>query len=67
MKTQLVKLSDKEIAEQKKAVAFYQNLLNKEINCGDLANLENIEKWSKSIQTHLQLVKYPFIEMPVFN
>ena len=67
MKTQLVKLTDKEIQEQKNYVAKYQQLINKEIAMLDLANLENIKIYTSSLEGHLKLVKYPFIEMPVFN
>ena len=67
MKSQLVKLSEKEIAQQLQYVAKYQQLLQKEINHKDLANMENIKSYSKSIQTHMALVINPYIEMPVFN
>lgn len=66
-KTQLVRLTEKQIAEQLKYVAMYKQLLEREINYKDLANIENIKSYSKSIETHMQLVVNPYIEMPVFN
>lgn len=67
LKTQLVRLSEKEIAQQLEYVAKYQKLLQKEINYKDLANLENIKSYSNSIANHMQLVINPYIELPIFN
>jgi hypothetical protein len=66
-KTQLVQLSEKEIEEQLKYVAMYQKLLEREIQYKDLANLENIKKYSDSIASHMKLVVNPYIEMPIFS
>jgi hypothetical protein len=66
-KTQLVKLTEKNIAEQLKYVAMYQKLLEREIQYKDLANLENIKKYSDSIASHMQLVVNPYIEMPIIS
>lgn len=67
LKTQLVRLTEKEIAQQLQYVAKYQQLLDREIQYKDLANLENIKKYSDSIASHMKLVVNPYIEMPVFN
>jgi hypothetical protein len=67
MKTQLIKLSEKQIAEQVQYVAKYQKLLAKEIAYKDLANSENIKTYLNAIKSHTDLIENPFIEMPVFN
>ncbi len=67
MKTQLIKLSEKEIAQQVQYLAKYQKLLQKEIDYKDLANSENIKSYTNSIKSHIELIKNPFIEMPIFN
>lgn len=65
MKNQLVKLSEKEIAEQKRFADKYLRLINKELSFGDLCNLKNIENYSKSFKYHSQLANSGVVELPV--
>ena len=65
MKTQTIRLSEQEITEQKKYADKYYNLILKELNYGDLCNLENIAKYSQSYKHHMALFTNPYIEMPI--
>jgi len=51
-----IKLTEKEIEQQLKYVAKYQNLLSKEINYKDLADMENINRWIEAIKIHMNLI-----------
>jgi hypothetical protein len=51
-----IKLTEKEIDQQLKYVAKYQNLLSKEINFKDLADMENINRWMEGIKVHMNLI-----------
>jgi hypothetical protein len=51
-----IKLTEKEIEQQLKYVAKYQNLLSKEINFKDLADMENINRWMEGIKVHMNLI-----------
>ena len=51
-----IKLTEKEIEQQLKYVAKYQNLLSKEINYKDLANMDNINRWMEGIKIHMSLI-----------
>lgn len=66
-KTQLVKLTEKDIAEQYKYLAQYQRLLQREYDYNDLRNETNIASYKKTIANIENLIANPFIEMPVFN
>lgn len=65
MTTKTVKLSEKQIAEQKSYVAKYLNLINKELGYGDLCNLENLASYNKSFKYHSQLANSGVVEIPV--
>lgn len=66
-KTQLVQLSKKDIAEQKRFLIQYENLLQKEYNYKDLKNENNISIYKRQIETIENLIANPFIEMPIFE
>ena len=66
-KTQLVKLTEKDIAEQYKYLAQYQRLLQREYDYRDLKNDQNIASYKKAIANIENLIANPFIEMPIFN
>lgn len=51
-----IKLTEKEIQQQLKYVAKYQNLLSKEINFKDLADMEKINRWIEGIKIHMNLI-----------
>jgi hypothetical protein len=67
MKTELKKLNENQINEQKKYAAKYYDLIQKELAHKDLCNLENIKYYSESYKKHMELVYYPYVELPVFN
>lgn len=66
-KTQLVKLNDKQIAEQYTYLAQYEKLLQREYDYRDLRNEQNIASYKKTIARIKNLIANPFIEMPIFN
>lgn len=66
-KTQLVKLTEKDIAEQYKYLAQYQRLLQREYDYRDLKNDQNIASYKKTIASIENLIANPFIEMPIFE
>ena len=51
-----IKLTKKEIEQQLKYVAKYQNLLSKEINFKDLADMDYINRWMEGIKVHMSLI-----------
>lgn len=66
-KTQLVQLSEKDIAEQKRFLIQYQHFLQKEYNYKDLRNENNIAIYKRAIERIENLIANPFIEMPIFE
>ena len=67
METQLVKLSEKQIEEQKKSAKKYFDLINKELSYGDLVNLENVKSYTDSYKRHSELAKNGYVEMPIIK
>ena len=67
MKTELKKLSENQINEQKKFAAKYFDLIQKELAYKDLCNLNNIKYYSECYKKHMELVYYPYVSLPVFN
>lgn len=66
-KTQLVKLTEKDIAEQFTYLAQYEKLLQREYDYRDLRNEQNIASYKKAIAGIKNLISNPYIEMPIFN
>lgn len=66
-KTHLVKLNDKQIAEQYTYLAQYQKLLQREYDYRDLRNENNIASYKKAIANIENLIANPFIEMPIIK
>lgn len=56
MATQTIKLTDKEILEQKKFAQKYLDLLNKELSYADLLDEDNVAAYAKSYKYHSSLV-----------
>lgn len=65
--TQQVKLSEKEIADQKKYAQIYLDLINRELSYGDLVNIENVKSYTESYKRHSELARYGYVEMTVID
>ena len=63
MATKIVKLSEKEIAQQRIYVSKYLKLINKELSYGDLCNLENLAIYNKSFKYHSKLTNDGVLEL----
>lgn len=63
-----IKLSPREITEQKKYADKYFALIQKELSYGDLVNIENVTKYTESFKYHSGLARegYVKVEMPDF-
>lgn len=61
--TTIIKLSEKEIAEQKNYAAKYNALIQKELSYKDLMNLENVAKYTKAYQYHCKLAQSGQVEI----
>jgi uncharacterized protein YnzC (UPF0291/DUF896 family) len=59
--TEHIKLSEKEINDQKAYAQKYLDLINKELGYGDLVSLENVSKYTQSFKYHSKLAKEGFV------
>jgi hypothetical protein len=61
-----VKLSTREINDQKNYAALYLALIQKELSYGDLVNLENVRIYTEAFKHHSILAAdgYVLVEMP---
>ena len=61
MKTKQIKLTDQQIEEQRKSIDFYKTLIEDELACGDLCNVENIERYARSYKHHCRILEQGYV------
>jgi|JI7StandDraft_1071085.scaffolds.fasta_scaffold600910_1 hypothetical protein len=63
---QAVKLTEKQIEEQKRYAAQYLALIQKELSYGDNVNIENVTRYTESYKKHSELAKSGVVHVTIY-